>query len=258
MFAKMVYKLKFLALKIARTFHLISKKDFKIRRSIYKEIIDFNLTTNGNKITQFIEEVQKNADKNQKKLLFITPDCSFTGAPLVLFKVAQIMKKKGYLVAFISLEDGPLSSNLQQEDFSFMQLNSISCTPDKLLQKLTSEFNLCLCNTILTHKEAVTMQKYLPTLFYIHEAKNLHDFEAYDPMMTISLPQIKNIICPSQYSAEFIKNLQILGLQFVPMLLMTYSLQTCLKLQIKLSNLPLLEQCLNAKPLILSALLLQA
>lgn len=205
MLAKLIYRLKFLVLKIARVFHFISKKQYKIKRSTYRELINFDLSISENKIAQFINEIHSKNNKNQKKLLFITPDCSFTGAPLVLFKVAQIMQKRGYLVAFISIENGPLSSNITKEGFVFTQLNSISYIPDTLLKKLTSEFDFCMCNTILTHKEAVAMQKYLPTLFYIHEAKNLLDFEAYDPMINVSLPQIKNIICPSQYSAEFIK-----------------------------------------------------
>lgn len=205
MLVRVIYRLKFLTLKVARIFHLISKKQYKIKRSTYREFIDFDLSISENKITQFISDIQNKNNKNQKKLLFITPDCSFTGAPLVLFKVAQILQKRGYLIAFISLEDGPLSSNITQAGFAFIQLNSIACMPDTLLKKLTSEFDFCMCNTILTHKEAVTMQKFLPTLFYIHEAKNLLDFEVYDPMMTISLPLIQNIICPSQYSADFIE-----------------------------------------------------
>ena len=47
-------------------------------------------------------------NESSKKVLLMTHELSFTGAPLVLFYVAKILKEKGYLVVVFSTKDGEL------------------------------------------------------------------------------------------------------------------------------------------------------
>lgn len=202
MFKKLHYQSLLSANKLLRTLHLISKEKFRSRRNRYRRLLKLNLGLSEQTITSFLKQIETSSDT--LRVLLITPDCSFTGAPLVLLKVARILKKHGYAPAVISLTDGPLKDTFAKEKIPFALLENTSILPENLLTDLCRPFSACICNTILTHAEALRLQNILPTLFYIHEAKNLYDHIQMDPDIKKSLIAIKNILTPSEYSAQFI------------------------------------------------------
>ncbi len=202
MFKKLHYQSLLIGNKLLRTLHLISKEKFRSRRNQYRRLLNLNLSLSDKIITSFVEQVEQNT--KSPRILLITPDCSFTGAPLVLLKVARILKKHGYTPAVLSLTDGPLKETFIQENIPFTLLDNISILPEELLSALCRPFDACICNTILTHAEALHLQNILPTLLYIHEAKNLYDHIQMDPDIKTSLAHVKKILTPSEYSAQFI------------------------------------------------------
>lgn len=202
MLQKIHYQSLLTANKLLRTLHLISKEKFRTRRNRYRSLLNLNLP----EASRLIEKFTQNAAENGKapRILLITPDCSFTGAPLVLLKVARILKRHGYAPAVISLTDGPLKETFLAEGFPFSLLENMDALPETLLTALCQPFDACICNTVLTHAVARRLQHILPTLLYIHEAKNLYDHIQMDPEIKNSLSSVKNILTPSEYSAQFI------------------------------------------------------
>ncbi len=203
MFQKLHYQSLLTGNKLLRTLHFISKEKFRSRRNRYRRLLNLNLPLSAETVASFVKQVEQNT--KSPRILLITPDCSFTGAPLVLLKVARILKKHGYAPAVLSLTDGPLKETFIQENIPFALLGNISILPEELLSTLCRPFDACICNTILTHAEALKLQNILPTLLYIHEAKNLYDHVQMDPDIKTSLARVKKILTPSEYSAQFIK-----------------------------------------------------
>lgn len=202
MFKKLHYQSLLIGNKLLRTLHLISKENFRTRRNRYRSLLSLNIPEASRLIETFTQNVTGNT--RAPRILLITPDCSFTGAPLVLLKVARILKKHGYAPSVISMTDGPLKETFVKEGFPFSLLKNIDVLPETLLTSLCKPFDACICNTVLTHAAARRLQNILPTLLYIHEAKNLYDHIQMDPEIKNSLAAVKNILTPSEYSARFI------------------------------------------------------
>lgn len=202
----MLKKLKYTFLlfinRTLRKLHLISPENYYRHKNYYQSLRHLNLTATLRNIDTFLEET---SGLPQPEILLIMPDCSFTGAPLVLFKLAQILQNNGYAPACLALLDGPMRQDFEAQGIPVTIVDNVAFLPKAQLQKLAENFNLCLCNTILTHQEALEFQKFIPTILYIHEAMNLLDYIHFDPKIKENLPQIRQLVCPSEYSAEFIR-----------------------------------------------------
>ncbi|SKA62340.1 Glycosyl-transferase family 4 [Succinivibrio dextrinosolvens DSM 3072] len=106
-----------------------------------------------------------------KKILLVSHELSLTGAPLVLLRVATILRKKGFLIDLFSYKFGALKSNFEDLGIQVAEIRDRSRFLIQISRKQLSSYALIICNTVMTYKAVDVFQRYnIPVIWYIHES----------------------------------------------------------------------------------------
>lgn len=139
-----------------------------------------------------------------KRILFISPELSYTGAPRSMLEICKTAKELGYDVTVWSAEPGPLESGFLAEGFAVTIVPTVRAShPDTIA--LIKGFDLAVCNTIETDAFARTCCRYIPTVWYIHEAANIPNFLKNTSRRLDWLETSRDIVCVSEYAAKEIR-----------------------------------------------------
>ncbi len=116
-------------------------------------------------------EKKKTNPKFIKSLAFISHETSLTGAPLLIFWLARLLKKCGYYIVFLVPKDGPLVEDLKRADITVIIDGDIMSYPRDETKRFLTNFDTVLCNTIESWKVVLGLrQSGIPVLWYIHES----------------------------------------------------------------------------------------
>lgn len=151
----------------------------------------------------------KNKNFNKKKVVLFSHELSMTGAPIAIMKIANILNEKGFEVLIVSLLKE--NSDLIQKYHNFYVIESEYVNRFNLSTLRVFEgFEFAICNTILLANVANKIQNILPTLLYVHEAKegifdlvSNEELEVEKIKITKILQKIENIACVSDYAKDF-------------------------------------------------------
>ena len=137
--------------------------------------------------------------KDTKKILFVSPEMIYTGAPRSLLRMCKVARDLGYAVKVWSANDGPFVAEYDNEGFTvdIVPENEI----DKHIKDIES-FDMAICNTIVTSKYAAVACQYIPTVWYIREATNVPDFIRNMPEREYTLKNSSDICVVSDYAAN--------------------------------------------------------
>ena len=135
--------------------------------------------------------IKKKIFHYRKKILLLSHEFSYTGAPLSLLKAAQCYREMGYDIVTISLKDGPL-----KPEFKKISKVYISNTLSFVLKKAFS-CDWCIINTIVPFIFYDVIHKYVPTIWWIREPRNIL---ANRETMTQTLKNASSIYVMSDYS----------------------------------------------------------
>lgn len=140
---------------------------------------------------------------NMKKTLFVIHELSYSGAPHCMLEMCKIARELGYDVTTWSTKDGPLRSKFNASGFAvrIVPYNEIH-SPE--IVSLIKSFDLAVCNTFGTDAFALACCKYIPTVWYIHEAAIPH-FTKNNMRRLDWLENSKDLACVSEYAAEIIR-----------------------------------------------------
>lgn len=114
--------------------------------------------------------VQKNTE-SKKKILLLSNELSYTGAPLVLFYLACILQKKGYGVTVFSPKDGELRSDYIKSGMMVaIQDNNIEYDP--MLEQWFVQYDLVWGNTFAYSNWIEPFSKNKkPFVWWLHESE---------------------------------------------------------------------------------------
>ena len=118
-------------------------------------------------MTKFAGFIHILRGKKVRKVLLITHELTYTGAPLSLLKAAECLNKLGYEIETVSLKDGGLKSE-------FAKFGKIIITNN--LNKLclvASCCDLAIVNTLVLYTEYNALKGLLPTVWWIREPVSL-------------------------------------------------------------------------------------
>lgn len=150
------------------------------------------------------------SDSKAKKIVLLSHNLTVTGAPLALYKIALILRNCGWKVLFVSPRGGHLSEILKENEIDYLIVPHILQAKFSVYQRLFSKFDAAICNTYVGTYAATCLQKFIPTLLYIHEAKdglinlsnNAEHFLSGLPVTTL-LGELNNVACVSDFAASF-------------------------------------------------------
>lgn len=126
--------------------------------------------------------------KADKRILLITHDFSLTGAPLMLFYAAKILKENGYGVTVYSKVDGSLRHDYLNNNISVTVFSNFEFDDVGICQYF-SGYQMILANTVALYKLIEKLRKAEPpVMWWIHEEDN-----AYEEFQIRNLPKYHNL-----------------------------------------------------------------
>lgn len=163
--------------------------------------------------------------KNKKKVLLFSHELTRTGAPIVLFDVAKILKKMGYFVLLISVEDGELAKEIVENDIPVIILKSlkkIELVPYDYKKKIDiddfiNDFDFSIFNTIVLYnfiKHYINKKNKI--IWWIHEGITIVDIPEIYHQFPKKVSNNVNVFCVSEYSKKI---LETRGLNYNPRIL---------------------------------------
>lgn len=138
------------------------------------KIIDFHqidIIIQPGKSTIYHRKSQILKKNEENKVLLISHELSNTGAPIVLYNVAVLLKKHGYIPIILSLLDGPLRKEIVNNDITVIVNRNISIY-DCYIKRLLQESDLIWINTLsfaYLINELDTLKK--PICWWLHEGQ---------------------------------------------------------------------------------------
>lgn len=134
-----------------------------------------------------------------QKILLVSHEMSYTGAPRSLLNIAVILKSEGYLVEVWTLQTGLFSREFEKEGIRITVLPE-----EKRQEEEVKKYKFVILNTIFTAYLAPRFQKFARTILYIREAQNIPYLVRKCGINPIDICATKEILCVSEYAAKFI------------------------------------------------------
>ena len=138
-----------------------------------------------------------------KKLLFVTHMLKYTGSPRSTLRMCKVALELGYKVSVWSAEEGPFRAEFDRFGIDVDIVEPSEVHKKEYILKI-KEYNMAICNSILTSSYARIICRYIPTAWYIREATNLGIFLKNDPQRAFTLRHFKGLYCVSEYAATAI------------------------------------------------------
>lgn len=137
-----------------------------------------------------------------KRILLVSHEMTYTGAPRSLLNVARILRAHGNYVKVATLIPGDFEKEFSAHGFWVRHFNAERYEYELLAKKQ----DLVIANTVFCGRFAYNAQKYVPTVLYIREAANLPDIMKTIDMDDEYITKAKNIVCVSEYAEECIRS----------------------------------------------------
>lgn len=136
------------------------------------------------------------------RILLISHEMTYTGAPNSLLNMARLMRAKGWQVAVRTLVGGDFSRKFARYGFYVRWFDENLSIND--CRKLALQYDLIICNTIFCAKIACKLQQYAKTILFIREAENLPEILEGCNIDEGYLRNAENVVCVSEYAERFI------------------------------------------------------
>lgn len=107
--------------------------------------------------------------------LIVLHELTVTGAPIVALNTAKaIIEEGGYPVVY-SYSDGPLRNEFEKIDVPVI-VNHLAKNDEFSFRNFAKNFDIVIANTIIVYPAVNMIQDIVPTIWYLHEAKNIEDY----------------------------------------------------------------------------------
>lgn len=137
----------------------------------------------------------------KKKILLVSHEMTYTGAPRSLLNMADILRELGWQVTVWSCEDGPFKEAFMENGF---QVRVVHFSEEKWQVELT-DYDLAIYNTVFTAHLAVVSQRWIRSILYIREAQNLPQIIRDCGLNEAHLREAEEMVCVSEYARDFIE-----------------------------------------------------
>ena len=138
----------------------------------------------------------------KNKILFISHEMSYTGAPRSLLRMCRVARKLGYVPTVWTMRSGPFEAEYAAEGIQVETVPVEETDNPKRLRAIEG-YDLAVCNTSITARFAKVCCQRIPTVWYIREAANIAEVLASSPPETaFVLRNSRDICCVSDYAAE--------------------------------------------------------
>lgn len=137
-----------------------------------------------------------------KRILLLSHEMTYTGAPNSLLNMARLLRSQGWLVTVMTLVNGNFSCEYLRHGFRVRWfdegLSAEAC------RELSAKYDLAICNTVFCAKIACRLQEHVRTILLIREAENLPEILEKCRIDEGYIRNAENVVCVSEYAERFI------------------------------------------------------
>ena len=137
------------------------------------------------------------------KILLISHELSYTGAPISLLRICKILQKNNYNIEVWSLNDGDLKKEYEKINTEVKIVKNIDIFKNSYKKYIKNNFKLVICNTVETYCFYSVIRYIIPVVWYIRECQNLLSYQK-NKLLLNTLRNASNIYCVSEYARDFI------------------------------------------------------
>lgn len=137
------------------------------------------------------------------KILLISHEMTFTGAPNSLLNVARVLRKHGHSVAVKTLHKGEFEKKFRRYGFWVKYISPDM--PYQSCKKLALQYDLVICNTVFCSRICCVLQEYTKAILYLREAEDLPQILSDNKIDESYIRNAENVVCVSEYAARFIE-----------------------------------------------------
>lgn len=176
---------------------------------------DIQLPESDNLANEDMAPGQSSEPQHDKgRILFVSPEMTYTGTPHSLLRISKIAKSYGYDVEAWTAKSGPF-----QKEFAAAGI-PVKCIAESRLgepavRRQIKSFDIAICNTIVTDAFVRALEKVIPVVWYIREASNIPDFCSGNPKRLRTLQRSRGITCVSDYAAHAIRQFTAMPIKVV-------------------------------------------
>lgn len=106
-----------------------------------------------------------------KKILMISHELEYAGAPVVLYYAAKLLKEKGYEIVVASPIEGPLCSEYMKEGIKVVVDNSLRETNSILIDWFKKFDIIFICTLAMNETVKILQNINIPIIWWLHEAE---------------------------------------------------------------------------------------
>lgn len=140
-----------------------------------------------------------------KRILFITPVLTYSGSPRSTLRMCKVALTLGYNIGVWSPVDGPFRKEYEACGIQ-VEIVSESCVIQNDVIKRIKEYDMAICNSIISYEFQRICRRYIPTVWYIREASNIPDYvKGRNSARLYALKHSDNIYCVSEYARDSIR-----------------------------------------------------
>ena len=139
-----------------------------------------------------------------RRILFISPEMLYAGAPRSLLRMCKVAASLGYEPIVWTAKAGPFAKEFESLGFPVRVESANSLTAETVKNLIASGVQLVVCNTIVTDAYVRALEGRIPVVWYVREATNLPDFFRTSPERLETLRHSQSICCVSDYAATAI------------------------------------------------------
>lgn len=137
--------------------------------------------------------------KKNRKILLVSHEMTYTGAPRSLLNMARLLKEAGMSVSVWTFEDGVFHIEFEKEKIA------VDIFPQNVDDEVIKEFDLIVLNTFFTAHLVERFQKLTRTILYIREAQNIPVLVKDCKLNEQYIKNANEAICVSEYAESFIR-----------------------------------------------------
>ena len=146
-------------------------------------------------------ETYGNIDTGKDKILLVSHILNHTGAPILLLQIAKMFISKGYEVVLLSPQDGDLKQKFLDAGVTVIVDANAYCNEKSCAFYKQFHFKFCICNTCTIALIYSYLNKFIPTIWWIHDNLNAEMIKAIQTYLV----QAKDIFVPSELTKSYIK-----------------------------------------------------
>lgn len=143
--------------------------------------------------------------EHNKRILLVSHEMTYTGAPRSLLQMAEILQGEGFRVEVWTLQAGEFGKEFEKAGIEVKEAAFPEKASERMAQRLRT-FDLVIANTIFCAAFASYAKRYTETVLYIREAQNIPQLLVDCGLNEMDIKKAEHIVCVSGYAETFLKN----------------------------------------------------